>query len=445
LCTHEICRKRASWGYSRRDPQRCSDDAVEGMKSVRSLCVECDATQYASYGLPEGKRTHCASCKTDDMVLKCRNSKCVVCGEAEATCALKGDRPTHCGECKTDDMVNVRSKKCEVCGEVTASCGLHKGKPTHCGSCKTSDMVDVVGKMCEVCGEVRASCALKGDRPTHCGSCKTGDMVDVVNKKCEVCGEVTANCALKGDRPTHCASCKTDDMVNVKSKKCEVCGEVTASCGLDGKRTHCGSCKTDEMVGVMSKRCKGLLESVTNGHGTLPCGSVGNRRYRGYCTVCFKANFPTDPLTLQMHFKVWEPAVVSWINANFEGWRHNCRVPSDCGRPAAPRNLDHWKIFGNTLFCVETDEHQHNGYDAADERLRYSQFEEAFSGKQIWIRFNPDSFRDQNGKRRTPELAGRLRTLLEEMKKQIQRIECDEHCQTDRVEIIYLYYDGYVV
>ena len=43
------------------------------------------------------------------------------------------------------------------------------------------------------------------------------------------------------------------------------------------------------------------------------------------------------------------------------------------------------------MLAVETDEFAHRrGYDAVDEELRYDDLFMVFSGKWIWIRFNPD-------------------------------------------------------
>lgn len=60
-------------------------------------------------------------------------------------------------------------------------------------------------------------------------------------------------------------------------------------------------------------------------------------------------------------------------------------------------------------------------------------------GKFIFIRFNPDKFKNKDGKNLNPMLYTRLPILKEEIQKQINRIEKEEN--TELLEIIKLYYD----
>jgi hypothetical protein len=60
-------------------------------------------------------------------------------------------------------------------------------------------------------------------------------------------------------------------------------------------------------------------------------------------------------------------------------------------------------------------------------------------GKFIFIRFNPDKFKNKVGKSINPMLYTRLATLKEEIEKQIIRIENEEN--KELLEIIKLYYD----
>ena len=113
-------------------------------------------------------------------------------------------------------------------------------------------------------------------------------------------------------------------------------------------------------------------------------------------------------------------------------WTGNC----DCSHR---RRIDHRKLFGNTLLCIETDENQHKGYDKDDEEIRYDDLYMLHSGKFIFIRFNPDKFKDKNGKSINPMMYTRLPILKEEIEKQIKRIENEEN--KELLEIIKLYYD----
>lgn len=59
----------------------------------------------------------------------------------------------------------------------------------------------------------------------------------------------------------------------------------------------------------------------------------------------------------------------------------------------------------------------------------------------IFIRFNPDKYKNKDNKRRNPPINNRLETLKKEINRQINRIEQEEN--TELLEIIKLYYDGY--
>ena len=105
------------------------------------------------------------------------------------------------------------------------------------------------------------------------------------------------------------------------------------------------------------------------------------------------------------------------------------------------------------MLAIETDEHQHWSYDAEDEENRYEDvFVGAYSGKWIFIRFNPDAYTDSKGKKRKGmfdskgqqngyEVKRRKNILIDEIGKQIKRITSNEN--TEFLEIMKLFYDGF--
>ena len=76
-----------------------------------------------------------------------------------------------------------------------------------------------------------------------------------------------------------------------------------------------------------------------------------------------------------------------------------------------------------------------------DEEDRYNNLLSSFTCKYIFIRFNPDSYNDKNGKKCNPSISTRLFKLKEEIDKQIKRIETEEN--NDLLEVKYLYFDNY--
>ena len=92
------------------------------------------------------------------------------------------------------------------------------------------------------------------------------------------------------------------------------------------------------------------------------------------------------------------------------------------------------------MLCIETDERQHSNYDKIDEEIRYDDLMMVFSGKWIFIRFNPDSYKNSKGMRCNPKIEKRFIVLKEEIDRQIKIIEKEEN--EDMLKIVKLYYDS---
>lgn len=76
-----------------------------------------------------------------------------------------------------------------------------------------------------------------------------------------------------------------------------------------------------------------------------------------------------------------------------------------------------------------------------DEQTRYDDLFMAYSGKWIYIRFNPDKYINKYGCSKNPSISTRLYLLKQEIEKHIQRIKNEEN--TELIERIYMFYDGY--
>ena len=395
-----------------------------------TICTKCKEKQ-ASFNIPGEKPRYCSRCKSDDMV-DVKSKKCV-CGNVRPSFNFPGEKTAeYCSQCKKPDMVNVVSKLC-VCGNAQPYFNFPGEKtPEYCSECKKPDMVDVKSKKC-ICGNTRATFNLPGEKTAkYCSECKSDDMISVSSKLC-VCGNVQPSFNFPGKQPEYCSGCKSLDMVNVVSKLC-VCGNAQPSFNFPGKQPeYCSECKSVDMIDVKNKRCAANTEQ-----GSI-CTQVANKNYRNYCTTCFKHFFPDDPLTSKIRCNTQEEKVKKFINDNFDGFVHDkplWTAHCDC---SVRRRIDHRKLFGNTLLCIETDENQHKWYNKQDEKDRYDDLYNAYSGKWIFIRFNPDHYKDQNGKKKNPRMVTRLKALQAEINKQITRIEKEEN--TELVEIVYMYYD----
>lgn len=469
FCNYTDCKKRATYGLKRNEPIRCKLHK-ENMDLCSRICI-CGMNRPSFNEPGETIPICCNSCKTPNMVnvsnKKCQCQKAIPVfnypGESIAICCKScksnemvdiksymcpcGNRPTYnyhgqskpmyCKSCKNKDMINVKSKRCD-CGKHTPSYNEPgEDKPTHCSSCKSISMINVKHTRC-YCRKAYPSYNYPGQsKPMYCASCKDKDMTDVVNRRC-YCGKHIASYNEPGeDKATHCSSCKSISMINVRSNKCICDKRPTFNEPGETVGRFCDSCRSPSMVDVVHSNCLGLI----NDAGVCPFGSRGNPKYNDYCAECFRRNFPLDPLTFQIRSKTKEIAVRDYINANFEGFQHDKIMTTSHCDCSIKRRIDHRYLINNTLLVVETDENQHKSYDKMDEEIRYDDLYMAFSGKWIYIRFNPDKYISNKGIRKNPTIASRLPILKEEIQKQLSRIKNNEN--TELLERIYMYYDKY--
>ena len=89
---------------------------------------------------------------------------------------------------------------------------------------------------------------------------------------------------------------------------------------------------------------------------------------------------------------------------------------------------------------IEVDENQHKYYNECNEEIRYNDLYMLHSGKFIFIRFNPDKYKNEKNKIVNPKMNERLHILKKEIEKQIERIINQEN--EELLEIIKLYYDN---
>ena len=273
----------------------------------------------------------------------------------------------------------------------------------------------------------------------YCKECKIGDnMINVIDKKCQ-CGKSQANFGLESTmKYVCCINCRTPEMIDVRNwnKMCIVCKKTRASYNIEGsiKAEFCQACKSDIMINVNDTQCIGI-------EGKCPIGQYANVKCDGYCSSCFTHKFPNDSRVLSMGKKTKEIAVRDFINKNFKGFIHDKVLWTGHCDCTIRRRIDHRKLIGNTLLAIETDENQHKSYIKMDEDTRYDDLYMAYAGKWIYIRFNPDSFKNADNISKNPNMEKRLEILKQEIEKQIKRIENETN--TELVERVYLFYDGY--
>ena len=181
--------------------------------------------------------------------------------------------------------------------------------------------------------------------------------------------------------------------------------------------------KTDKCIGHGGgRRCPNCI--------TWPDSRGGDTAYDGHCATCFKQLYPNDERSTVVYTHTKEIRVRNAINEVFEGFIHDKPLYTGQCDCTMRRRIDHRKLIGGTLLCVETDEFAHRAYDATDEELRYDDLYMVHSGKWVFIRFNPDG--------KGVDIVDKLTRLIEEIHIQVERIEADRN--TDLLEVVKLFY-----
>jgi hypothetical protein len=474
LCEFENCKKVSTYGINC-NPIRCANHKEQNMKLASSLCL---CGKQAHYNFDGLKPKFCANCKPENSI-NVKNKKCIFenCNKMPNYNYAHEKNPIYCKNHCLENMIDIKHKRCTYlgCNKIPSFNFENEKKPIYCIAHKINGMINLFKRKCKVenC-KITAHFNYENEHtPIYCFAHKETNMINLTSKCCiyPEC-KTTPNYNFENETsPIYCKLHKKTDMINIRKSKClhnDCCITASFNYETENKAIYCFEHRLSNMINVKSKMClhdncdkqpfynfegqQGGLYCVNhklpNMVNTISyickaenCGTRGNKNYKGYCTNCFQHLFPTDPLTFQIRSKTKEIAVRDFINSRFEGFQHDKSIwynetVCDC---TTKRRIDHRKLINGTLLCIETDENQHKSYSKTDEEARYNDIFMAFGGKFIFIRFNPDKYKDKNGKSCNPMLVNRLPVLEDEINKQIKRIETGKN--TELLEVIELYYD----
>lgn len=422
ICQNENCRERCRYAFKGELPQFCKTHKQEGMISNPRYSQACKfkgCETTPSYNFEGCKnRMYCCVHKLDGMInlrdsdhQYCRHEDCNIRASfnyAGKTERLYCEKHSHCG------MINVLNDKCTFDGCETRAIYNYKGeKPKYCLAHSEPGMINIKDKKCSHTGcDKIPSYKFENSNAKYCTEHKQEGMFNIRGYNCThaQCNKRATFNILNG-RPKFCKQHKTDDMVDVQNtNRCKHQGcEKHPAFNYPQETTYdyCAIHRKEGMVDIKTVKCPNCID--------WPDSQKANKKYKNYCARCFQQLFPDDPLTYQIRCKTKEIATRDYINATFEGFQHDkCLWLQGCDC-SHKRRIDHRKLIGNTMLCIETDENQHKYYDHQDELNRYHDCFMALGCKFIFIRFNPDKYKDKNGKSKCPNISTRLFKLKEEI------------------------------
>ena len=206
------------------------------------------------------------------------------------------------------------------------------------------------------------------------------------------------------------------------------------------KAMYCATHKLDGMINVKDKSCNNEW-----------CHTRVSEKYDGYCLYCYMNMFPDKPVS--RNYKTKEKEVVDIIKDKYPDftWIHDKKVQDGCSNRRPDLLLD----MGDYIIIIEVDENKHTDYDCSCENKRLMELSQDLQHRPIvFIRFNPDSYINQDGNKITScwitnkkGVIQIMKTKMSEWEERInilnQQIQYWIDNKTNKtIEIIQLFYDN---
>ena len=274
----------------------------------------------------------------------------------------------------------------------------------------------------------------------------------------EECGGGSQICQ-HGNRKRNCVPCGGAGICEHKLHihACRVCSPHLF-CEHDSQRRMCKVCGIDSSFFCEHRkqkqycwRCDG--SRVCKNHCNITCCQLGNPKYDMYCTFCFPKVFPGDPRVKFIRMKKHE---IQWVHAILASgllpdyleweWDEKIYVNFHGGCCDSLRRLDLFVIIGNTIIAIEIDENQHKVHaNTPYENNRYNDLFMTFSGRYVFLRINPDPYKDVNGEKVDPTFEQRFEKAIVVLKDIVDTVLAgnDEYdADSPLITVHHMFYDG---
>ena len=479
-CQKDDCPKRPTYNFEgEMKPIFCKDHRAVDMIDVENKKCQADKCLKRPNFNTKGSKTpkFCSDHKEPGMV-DVKNKKCQEDGcEIQPTFNIIGSKtPKFCSEHKKVDMINVRDKFCiaDGCSKIPSFNIRGSKTAKFCKEHKESDMVDITHKRCQEDGcQTQPTFNMKGSiEAKFCRIHKKDGMIDVIHKTCQYdsCTKRPIFNIFGDSKGIFCEDHKTSDMVDVTNKKCEEKGcRKRPSYGLPGNQiTHCITHKKQGMTTNPRKKCEddecketaifGIKDPIhceehsneneynLAEHPCKKCKKIDVLNREGLC-VNFCSLEERDHIMKKM-IKKHEEFVNRLLDEEIDLKPFSKDESPD--RECTKKRPDRVYHLGTHIVIIEIDEDQHKSYKCTAygdkkegrmkaENIRMYEISQSYDFLPcIWLRYNPDSFKDGDGKLAKFSTSKRHDLLVKWVKK------CLRDVGTKGVKVKYLFYDGFV-
>ena len=480
------CKTIPTYNYEDKTKAKyCNKHKLDGMIDIiNKKCTHVDENGNKCKTRPiynyedKTKAEYCNQHKLDGMI-NIKDKTCIHIDENGNKCKTQPiynyedkNKAEYCNQHKLDGMINIKSKNCIHIDENGNKCKTQptynyegKTKAEYCNQHKLDGMIDILNrfKNCIHVDDDGNKCKTQPiynyedkTKAEYCNQHKLDGMIDIRHKNCIHINKNGNKCETHPSRnyedqtkAEYCNKHKLDGMIDILNKKCIHIDENGNKCKKipvynyedKTKAEYCNQHKLDGMMNIKHKICNEPLCDK--------CVAID-----GKCTRCFYFYNPNDNRVKRV--KIKENEVINFIKQEFDG----LDLIIDKGligeklcinnRPDILINLNKHSII------IECDEDQHKYYEKDCDLSREHKMHEALDRNVIFIRFNPDSYKDHNKKKVmgcfTMDKVLGLTTIR---KNQIERwnnrlsvlkkviLQSMDKTTDTPIEKIYLYYDGY--
>lgn len=341
----------------------------------KSICVDCGGVGICEHGR---RRTRCKDCNGNSLCIhKREKSSCKECGSSSF--CEHGRKKSICKDCEGSGICehNKPRTKCVLCkGGSTCEHGKIKSR---CVECKGGEICEHNKRRydCKIC-EGNGICE-HGIRKARCKKCKGSEICehDKIKESCKDC-KGSQICEHNRIR-SRCKDCKGGQICehNKIRAACKDC-KGSQICIHDKRKSDCKQCGG-------SRLCKSEW-----------CETFSNKKYEGYCFLCYVHLFPDKPIS--RNFKVKENEIVEQIIKSNDlpecKWSKDKTIQGGCSK----RRPDLFCDLVSHNIIVEIDENCHSTYEEKCENKRIMEISRDLAHRPIvFIRFNPDAYTNKNG------------------------------------------------
>ena len=360
------------------------------------LCIPCIPKK--SYKCPHNKqKNYCKDCGGSQICIHGKNKRsCKDCGGL-GLCPHNKNK-SYCKECGGSQIcIHQKDKRsCKDCGG-SKICPHNKDKRS-CKDCGGSGIcIHNKNKYyCKKCGNNSHRCEHNREK-RYCVDC-IGSAICEHKKIRAKCVDCKGSQLCEHNKPrTRCKECMGSGICPHKKIRstCKECGGV-GICDHGKRRSTCVDCKGGSICPHSKEKryCKICDGSRVCRSEWCETTIASSNKYKNHCLLCFINLYSDEPNV--MNYKTKEKTVVDRITETFTNftWVADKKVQDGCSRRRPDLLLD----MGSHIIIVEIDEKKHTVYDCSCENKRLMELSQDLQHRPIvFIRFNPDSYTNQNG------------------------------------------------